>query len=190
MPENKGERPAEQLLTTADVAEICRVSLQTVRRSITNGDRPSAGLRSARAPACARSIPAQTGPSHYGPYQAVRLAWFAVREDAYVYLYPCDTAVTKPQDAAAAPSGSPDHYATRGVGCAIVPGAECPIWEEFLRRSLPAGTAETLQEWFGAGLIRGKIRALRKGLISAPLLGGNTCGLTVRAWASASACSR
>ena len=107
------------------------------------------------------------GPSHYGPYQAVRLAWFAVREDTYVYLYPCDTAVTKPQDAAAALSGSPDHYATRGVGCAIVPGAECPIWEEFLHRSLPAGTAETLQEWFGAGLIHGKIRALRKGLISA-----------------------
>jgi P4 family phage/plasmid primase-like protien len=91
---------------------------------------------------------------------------------------------------------SPDHYATRGVGCVIVPGAECPIWEAFLRQSLPVGTAETLQEWFGAGLIRGKIRALRKGLmvigpsltgktqvseVKRALIGGNTCGLHVRA---------
>ena len=60
---------------------------------------------------------------------------------------------------------SPEHYATRGVGCAIVPGAECPIWEAFLAPSCPAGTAGTLQEWFGAALVRGKTGRRRKGLI-------------------------
>jgi P4 family phage/plasmid primase-like protien len=88
------------------------------------------------------------------------------------------------------------HYATRRVACAIDPAAECPVWREFLRQSLPDGAAETLQEWFGAALVRGKVRELSKGLIiygpsrtgktqitevTRALLGGATCGLRVRA---------
>jgi P4 family phage/plasmid primase-like protien len=88
------------------------------------------------------------------------------------------------------------HYATRRVACDIDPAAECPVWREFLRQSLPDGAADTLQEWFGAALVRGKVRELSKGLIiygpsrtgktqvtevTRALLGGATCGLRVRA---------
>jgi P4 family phage/plasmid primase-like protien len=89
-----------------------------------------------------------------------------------------------------------EHYATRRVACRIDPGASCPVWREFLRQSLPDGAEPTLQEWFGAALVRGKLRELSKGLIiyrpsrtgktqitkvMRALLGGNTCGLRVRA---------
>lgn len=91
---------------------------------------------------------------------------------------------------------SPEHYATRRVACRIDRSATCPVWTQFLLDALPDGAAETLQEWFGAALVRGKVRELSKGLIVygpsrtgktqitevvRALLGGNTCGLRVRA---------
>jgi P4 family phage/plasmid primase-like protien len=91
---------------------------------------------------------------------------------------------------------SPDHHATRRVACRVDPVAECPTWLRFLTEALPEGAAGTLQEWFGAALVRGKVREMSKGLIVygpsrtgktqitevvRALLGGNTCGLRVRA---------
>lgn len=91
---------------------------------------------------------------------------------------------------------SPEHYATRRVACRIDRDAACPTWQRFLADALPDGAAATLQEWFGAALVRGKVRELSKGLIVygpsrtgktqitevvRALLGGNTCGLRVRA---------
>lgn len=91
---------------------------------------------------------------------------------------------------------TPDHYATRRVACRIDRTATCPTWLRFLADALPEGAASTLQEWFGAALVRGKVRELSKGLIVygpsrtgktqitevvRALLGGNTCGLRVRA---------
>lgn len=91
---------------------------------------------------------------------------------------------------------SPDFYATRRVDCDIDLGAACPEWLGFLADKLPPSCVETLQEWCGASLVRGKRRELTKGLIIhgpsrsgktqvanvvRALLGGNTCGLTVRA---------
>lgn len=91
---------------------------------------------------------------------------------------------------------SQDHYATRRVACQIDRSAACPVWMRFLADALPDGAASTLQEWFGAALVRGKVRELSKGLIVygpsrtgktqitevvRALLGGNTCGLRVRA---------
>ena len=60
---------------------------------------------------------------------------------------------------------SPEHYATRRVACQIDRAAACPIWRQFLADALPDGAASTLQEWFGAALVRGKVRELSKGLI-------------------------
>jgi P4 family phage/plasmid primase-like protien len=91
---------------------------------------------------------------------------------------------------------SPDHMATRRVGCAIEPGAQCPRWLKFLDEKTPKDCALTVQEWCGAALVRGKRRELTKGLIVhgptrsgktqlsevvKALLGGSTCGLHVRA---------
>jgi P4 family phage/plasmid primase-like protien len=91
---------------------------------------------------------------------------------------------------------SPDHWATRHIDCAIDPGATCPRWLQFLAEKTPKGCADTVQEWCGAALVRGKRRELTKGLIVhgptrsgktqlsevvKALLGGNTCGLHVRA---------
>jgi P4 family phage/plasmid primase-like protien len=91
---------------------------------------------------------------------------------------------------------TPEHYATRRVACRIDRTATCPTWMRFLAEALPDGAALTLQEWFGAALVRGKVRELAKGLIVygpsrtgktqitevvRALLGGNTCGLRVRA---------
>jgi P4 family phage/plasmid primase-like protien len=88
-----------------------------------------------------------------------------------------------------------EHYATRAVACSIDLAATCPVWMDFLKQSLPAGGAGTLQEWFGAAMVRGKTRETTKGLIVygpsrtgktqiteviRALLGGGTCGLRVR----------
>jgi P4 family phage/plasmid primase-like protien len=88
-----------------------------------------------------------------------------------------------------------EHYATRSVACQIAPEATCPVWHEFLAAALPKEATNTLQEWFGAALVRGKTRETTKGLIVygpsrtgktqiteviRALLGGNTCGLRVR----------
>jgi P4 family phage/plasmid primase-like protien len=91
------------------------------------------------------------------------------------------------------------HYATLSVPCAIDMAAPCPRWQAFLRDALPDDTDRcvgTIQEWVGAALAKGKPREMRKGLvIHGPsytgktqvamvvraLLGGNTCGLRVRA---------
>jgi P4 family phage/plasmid primase-like protien len=96
---------------------------------------------------------------------------------------------------------SQEHYATRSVACAIDSAARCPKWLQFFRDALPEDTDAaigTLQEWFGAALVKGKPRELRKGLmiygpsytgktqvakIARALLGGNTCGLMVKAMA-------
>jgi P4 family phage/plasmid primase-like protien len=90
------------------------------------------------------------------------------------------------------------HYATRKVGCQIRPEAGCPQWLQFLEQAMPEDTLAvigTLQEWFGAALVHGKPRELRKGLIvygpsytgktqlanvARALLGGKTCGLRVK----------
>lgn len=91
---------------------------------------------------------------------------------------------------------SPEHWATRRVGCAIDPAAACPAWLRFLAEKTPDGCTETLQEWFGAALVRGKRRELSKGLfiigpsrsgktqvseVIRALLGGRTCGVHVKA---------
>lgn len=91
---------------------------------------------------------------------------------------------------------SPEHWATRRVGCAIDPAAKCPVWLAFLDEKTPDGCAATMQEWFGAALVRGKRRELSKGLfiigptrsgktqvseVIRALLGGRTCGVHVRA---------
>lgn len=93
-------------------------------------------------------------------------------------------------------SHSPDFYATRHIDCDIDLTADCPEWLRFLGEKLPPTCIETLQEWCGAALVRGKRRELTKGLIVhgpsrsgktqvanvvRALLGGDTCGLTVRA---------
>ena len=89
-----------------------------------------------------------------------------------------------------------EHYATRRVACRIDLSATCPVWLRFLHDALPEGAIGTLQEWMGAMLVRGKTREMQKGLIIygpsrtgktqitevvRALLGGNTCGLRVRA---------
>jgi P4 family phage/plasmid primase-like protien len=93
---------------------------------------------------------------------------------------------------------SPEHYATRSVACDIDPAAGCPIWLQFLRDALPEDTEAvigTVQEWFGAMLVRGKTREMKKGLIihgpsytgktqvakvARAVIGGKVCGLLVR----------
>jgi putative DNA primase/helicase len=95
---------------------------------------------------------------------------------------------------------SQEHYATLAVACAIDIGGRCPKWLAFLRDALPdryrCAAIDTVQEWVGAALAKGKPRELRKGLIIygpsytgktqvaevvRALLGGNTCGLRVKA---------
>jgi P4 family phage/plasmid primase-like protien len=94
---------------------------------------------------------------------------------------------------------SPEHYATRKIACRIDPEAKCPRWLEFLNGALPEDTAaviQTLQEWFGAALIKGKTRETKKGLIiygpsytgktqvakvARALISGKVCGLMVKA---------
>ena len=70
----------------------------------------------------------------------------------------------------------PEHYATRNLGYAIDLVATCPLWERFLTDNLDAGCIATLQEWFGAALVRGKPRDLNKGLfVHGPGHTGKTC---------------
>jgi P4 family phage/plasmid primase-like protien len=92
-----------------------------------------------------------------------------------------------------------DHYATHRIEATIDPKADCPQWIEFLRANFTGpeqqAIIDTLAEYFGASLIRGKTRELRKALIVHGLtrtgktqlanvlravVGGNTCGMRAR----------
>jgi P4 family phage/plasmid primase-like protien len=66
---------------------------------------------------------------------------------------------------------SPDHYATRGLDLEYRPDATAPIFRQFLAESFadldPAerdATIDTLMEFFGAALVRGKTREMTKAL--------------------------
>ena len=89
-----------------------------------------------------------------------------------------------------------DDLATRKMPFEVGATGPANRWVEFLNRSLDPGVADCLQEWFGAMLMRGKTRELRKGLliygpsrtgktqiadVARALLGGNTAGVTVKA---------
>lgn len=70
-------------------------------------------------------------------------------------------------------SHSPEHYATFRIEADINITADCPIWLEFLNgclSNLPAderqAVIDTLQEWFGASLVRGKSREMTKALLA------------------------
>jgi P4 family phage/plasmid primase-like protien len=64
------------------------------------------------------------------------------------------------------------HYATYRIEADIDVEAKCPIWMAFLESALSdldpieqAAVIATLAEWFGAALVRGKIREMTKALI-------------------------
>ena len=77
-------------------------------------------------------------------------------------------------------------------GCAIDPAAECPVWQGFLRHSLPDGAADAagmVRRGAGARQDKGddqgpdRLRPVRTGKtqiteVLRALLGGNTCGLS------------
>ena len=67
---------------------------------------------------------------------------------------------------------SKSDYATYGIDADIDSAAECPIWISFLESAFgnldaPERQAviDTLAEWFGSALVRGKSREMTKGLI-------------------------
>ena len=59
-----------------------------------------------------------------------------------------------------------DDYATRRIECDLDLDATCPTWLEFLETALGEDVKATVQEWFGAALIRGKRRELTRAMIA------------------------
>jgi P4 family phage/plasmid primase-like protien len=77
---------------------------------------------------------------------------------------------------------SPDHFAKFRIGASLEGSRDCAAFLDFLNNSFSdRGPGEardiiaTLQEWFGAALVAGKPRALRKGLL---IHGGSRTGKT------------
>jgi P4 family phage/plasmid primase-like protien len=95
---------------------------------------------------------------------------------------------------------SPKHYALYGVDCQYQPDAKCPTWLEYLKEAFKdredaEDLTRTVQEWFGAALVRNKPRELMKALVAfgpsrtgktvmagvcRTLIGGQTCALRTK----------
>tara|TARA_E500000081_G_scaffold41408_1_gene45024 strand:+ start:3962 stop:6433 length:2472 start_codon:yes stop_codon:yes gene_type:complete len=77
----------------------------------------------------------------------------------------------------------PEHYSLFGIDCEYNVDADCPTWFEYLNGAFEdqpeaPELISMLQEWFGAALVRGKSRELRKALVA---YGPSRTGKTVLA---------